>query len=184
MANVQLDIEYTAQRDRLSSALRVIYAIPHLIIVGVLGDVAGVLAVVQWFIILFTGKRNLGLWNLSRNILGWQVRVSAYVGLMYDVYPNFGFEKNLEPVTFGLEFEESANRLTCALRMIWAIPAVIVLMLVGIAGFAVTIVCWFAIVATGTQSRGMFDFLLKVHRYGARTSAYTYLLTDTYPKYE
>ena len=32
--------------------------------------------------------------------------------------------------------------------------------------------------------RGMFDFLVKVHRYGVRTNAYVTLLTDTYPKYE
>jgi hypothetical protein len=30
----------------------------------------------------------------------------------------------------------------------------------------------------------MFDFLLKAHRFGVRTNAYTALLTDTYPKYQ
>ena len=55
---------------------------------------------------------------------------------------------------------------------------------IGIAGFLVTVATWFAIVFTGTQSRGSFDFLLKVHRLGVRTNAYVLLLTDTYPKYE
>ena len=39
-------------------------------------------------------------------------------------------------------------------------------------------------VFTGNQPRGMFDFLVKVERFGARLSAYLYLLTDTYPKFE
>jgi hypothetical protein len=58
------------------------------------------------------------------------------------------------------------------------------LIVVAIAGEVVTIICWFAILFTGQMSQGMFDFLLKVHRFGVRTSAYTSLLTDTYPKYE
>jgi hypothetical protein len=45
-------------------------------------------------------------------------------------------------------------------------------------------VCWVAIIVTGKQPRGMFDFLLKVHRYCTRTNAYTMLLTDTYPAFE
>ena len=168
MAALTFDIEYSEQRDRTSSALRIFYAIPHLIIVGALNYFAQLLAVVQWFIILFTGKRNRGLWNLGRGVLDWQARVITYVGLMYDAYPNFGFEKGAEPVAFGLDFEESADRLTNALRIIWAIPALVIMIGLAIAGQVVTIVSWFAILFTGKHSQGMFDFLMKAHRYGAR----------------
>jgi hypothetical protein len=184
MAAVTFDITYTGERDRLSSALRILYAIPHLIIVSALSYLSGAISVIQWFIILFTGKRNRGMWDISRGILNWQARAYTYVGLMYDTYPNFGFEGTTEPVVFEFEYQEEADRLTSALRILWAIPAIVILMIVGIGGYLVTIVCWFAILFTGTQPRGMFDFLLKVHRMGVRTSAYTGLLTDTYPKYE
>lgn len=185
MAAVTFDIQYTAgPRDRLSNALRVFYAIPHLLIVGALGYLAQALGVIQWFVILFTGKRNRGLWDLARGVLDWQARAYTYVGLMYDAYPNFGFDKRDEPVTFTIEFEESADRLTNGLRLIWAIPALFIMLALAIAGEVVTIICWFAILFTGKQPRGMFDFLLKAHRFGVRTNAYTSLLTDTYPKYE
>jgi hypothetical protein len=185
MATVTFDIEYTAgPRDRLSNALRVFYAIPHLIIVGALGYLAEALGVIQWVIILFTGKRNRGLWDLARGVLDWQARAYTYVGQMYDVYPNFGFEKKDEPVAFAIEYEEVANRLTCALRIIWAIPAIVIMLAVTLAGLVVTVICWFAILFTGEQPRGMFDFLVKAHRFGVRTNAYVSLLTDTYPKYE
>jgi hypothetical protein len=184
MASVRFDIEYTAERDRLSSALRVLYAIPHLVIVGALGYVTSALSVVQWFIILFTGKRHDGIWTMLLGILNWQARAYTYTGLMYDAYPNFGFEPAQEPVSLLAEIDEPANRLTCALRIIWAIPAIIVMMILTLAGLIVTIVSWFAIVITGSQSRGTFDFLLKVHRYSVRTNAYTALITDTYPAYE
>ena len=103
---------------------------------------------------------------------------------MYDTYPNFGFEKRDEPVTFELTYEETANRLTCALRILWIIPAAIIFLLVAIGGVVVTLICWFAILFTGKQPKGMFDFLLKVYRMEARLNAYGQLLTDTYPKFE
>ena len=184
MATVAMNVEYTSPRDRLSNALRIIYAIPHLIITGALGYASGAAALIQWFIIVFTGKRNHGLWAFSRNVLDWQNRVNTYVGMMFDTYPNFGFERLNEPVELSLDWEEPADRLTNGLRMIWAIPALVITAGLSIAGFFVTVACWFSILFTGEQPRGMFDFLLKVHRYSIRTSAYIALLTDTYPKYE
>ena len=184
MSAVSFDITYTTPRNRLTNAFRIIWAIPHLIIVNVLSRLAQVLGLVQWFIVVFTGKRNRGLWDLSRNCLGWEVRAYAYAAMMYDTYPNFGFEKKDEPVEFGLEWDDSVDRLSVALRLIYAIPAVLLMLVVGIGAFFVGIGTWFAILFTGNQPRGMFDFMLKAQRLGARVSAYLYLLTDTYPKFD
>jgi hypothetical protein len=184
MGAVSFDIDYTEPRSRLTNGLRLIWAIPHLLITGLLSRVAQLIAVIQWFIVLFTGRRNAGLWGFTNGIVNWQARATAYAGLMYDAYPNFGFEPGAEPVRYSLDDVEPANRLTNGLRLIWAIPAILLSIVLGIAGFVVTVVCWFAILFTGSQPRGMFDFLLKVHRYGTRTTAYVLLLTDTYPAYE
>ncbi len=184
MAAVAFDIEYTAERDRLSSALRILYALPHLIIANVLQGLQEVLSFVHWWIILFTGKRNAGIWGLSKGVLNWQSRAYTYAGLMYDTYPAFAFEGAQEPVRLGLEMDESANRLTCALRIIWAIPAMIITSLLTIAGMVISIASWFAILFTGSHPRGMFDFLLKVHRYAVRFNAYVALLSDTYPAFD
>jgi hypothetical protein len=183
MAAATLDIGFAGTRDKKTNALRIFYAIPHLICVGALNGFNEALAVIQWVLVLFTGKRNRGIWDLQRGVLDWQVRAYAYVGLMYDTYPNFGFERKAEPVTFGLEYEETANRLTCILRPIWAIPAFIVLVVIGIGAWFVTIVSWFAIVFTGEQSQGRFDFLLRFHRFSINCTAYLTLTIDTYPKF-
>lgn len=184
MAAITFDIGYTQERSKKTTGLRLFYALPHLIITEVLDSLAQVLAVIQWFIVVFTGKRHLALFNLSRGVLDWQARATSYFGLMYDVYPNFGFEKLNEPVQFAAEYEETANRLTTGLRIIWAIPALVITIGLAIAGVVVTIVSWFTILFTGKHPRGQFDFLLKAHRYGVRTQAYMLLLTDTYPKYQ
>lgn len=184
MSQVELDIPYTDPRNRLTVAFRLILAIPHAILERVWQYAAEITAVIQWFICVFTGKRNEGLWRFSENYLGYAARVYSYQGIMYDEYPQFGTDSTGSPVRYSLaEPVEPANRLTIGLRFIWIIPALIIGIGVGIAGAVVGIICWFAILFTGSMPRGMFDFLLQVQRYMLRLLAYGLLLTDTYPSW-
>jgi hypothetical protein len=184
MSAVMYDVKYQEERNRVTTAFRLILAIPHLIVAGLWGYFAELLAVIQWFIILFTGKRNEGIWNLQNSYLGYYSRVLAYVDLLYDEYPPFGEDPNQNWVRYSLQYQESADRLTSALRIIWAIPAILIMFVLSIAGFFVLLVSWFAIVITGKHGRGLFVFLLKVLRFTISTMAYVLLMTDTYPKYE
>ena len=60
----------------------------------------------------------------------------------------------------------------------------IVLTFLGTAAFVCVIISWFAIIFTGRYPRGLFDFVLGVHRWGLRVAAYTWLLiTDKYPPF-
>jgi Domain of unknown function (DUF4389) len=84
-------------RNRLTSALRIILAIPHLLLVGgpgagwggnsssrALGSLAAVVSVIAWFAILFSGKFPRGLWDLSHMCMRWRARAIAYVALLRD----------------------------------------------------------------------------------------------------
>ena len=183
MSEVNYDVRYTEDRNRLTTAFRIILAIPHLIVMGVWGYLAELLAVIQWFVILFTGKRNEGMFKLQNQWLGYASRVIGYYSLMFDPYPPFGTEEGATGVTYGLRYEEPANRLTNGLRFIWAIPAMLILAVLAIGAYVVGIISWFAIVITGKHPRGMFDFMLKVLRFAVQTYAYMFLMTDTYPKF-
>ena len=59
-----------------------------------------------------------------------------------------------------------------------------ILLVLSIALFVVVVISWFAIVITGRQPRGLFDFGLDVLRYTLQTNAYLLLMTDTYPPME
>lgn len=185
MSQVSFDIPYVEARDRGTSAVRIILAIPHLVISNAWRSLTGVLAVIQWFIVLFTGQRNKGLFDFTNLWLAYSARTFSYAGLMFDGFPAFAFTADgaNTPVRYSMEFEESADRLTNGLRIIWAIPAIIIMMALTIAGTVVTIIAWFAVVFTGNMPRGMYDFMLKAHRYAVETNAYVTLMTDTYPKY-
>src|SRR4030042_862664 len=113
---VSFDLEpQTADRNRRTTAFRLILAIPQVLIVGspgsiglgansgtgALGAVASVCAFLAWFAILFTGRYPRGLWDLVKMFMGWRANVLAYVALLRDEYPPFG--SGAYPVTFELD---------------------------------------------------------------------------------
>lgn len=183
MAQIQYDVTYTEPRNRLTNAFRFILAIPHLILSNLWSQASNLCGVIQWFIVLFTGKRSQGLYDFQRQWLGYASRVWSYTAMMYDPYPKFGNDVSGVPTVFNHAYEEPANRLTNGLRLIWAIPALLFSMVLAIGAFFVTLAQWFVILFTGKANRGMWDFVKKVINYGLQTSAYTGLMTDTYPKY-
>ncbi len=184
MATLTYDISYEERRGRLSNAFRLILVLPHLIVVGVWGYLAEVLAFIQWFIIVFTGKRNEALWDLQWAWLAYAGRVNGYANLMFDEYPPFGTSPGTAPVSIELPNEEPASRLTNGLRFVWAIPALLMAILIGIAFVIVVGISWFAIVITGKHPRRLFDFALRALRFILRVNSYVLLMTDTYPRWE
>ena len=105
------------------------------------------------------------------------------IDLLFDEYPAFASEAGPAPVRSEITFEESVNRLTSALRMIWIIPALIIGAVVSFGAAVLLVISWFSIVITGKQSRGMWDFILKVARFTLQLESYGLLMTDTYPKF-
>ena len=78
--------------------LRQIAALPHLIVLGILGIVAFFIwFVVQW-VILFRAVYPRSMFDLSAGIMRWQARVSGYALGLSDRYPPFTFEPSLTAV--------------------------------------------------------------------------------------
>jgi hypothetical protein len=170
-------------RQRVTVFFRYILAYPCMLISMGWGYVNSLFAFLQWWIIVFTGKRNANFWRMQNNWLGYASRVWSYQGLLFDKWPNVGAEPAGEPTTYSFEYEEEANRLTTGFRLLMIIPALIVGIFVLIGLVVVTIVSWFAILFTGTHPQGMFDFQLRVIQYLVRLQAYASLMTDEYPKF-
>lgn len=179
--SVAFDIPYVEERNRGTVAVRLILAIPHMIVVAAWGWFVGIITFVQWFIVLFTGKRNDGIWRMQNDWLGYATRVNTYTGLMFDEYPAFGTDPGGVPVLYEFGYAAEASRLTNALRMFWVIPAAIIMWLYVFAAYFVAIAAWFAIVITGKMPEGMFAFMLKAHRQSIRTQSYGNMMTDIYP---
>ena len=196
-----------AERNRLTTGFRLLLAIPHLMLVGgpiaatlswtwtaedgvrydwagagALGAVAGVVALIAWFAILFTGRDPEGLWNLAAYYLRWRVRAVAYVALLRDEYPPFG--EGAYPAGVELSPPEAPrDRLTVAFRLLLAVPHLLAVWVLGLAWGLATVVAWFAILLTGRYPEGLYRFAVGVLRWNTRVEAYLLLLDDEYPPF-
>ena len=194
-------------RNRLTTAFRLLLALPHLILVGgpiamtatwgyssddgiryewgnggVLGAVAFVVAVIAWFAIIFTGRYPEGLWKLVAYVVRWRVRAIAYMALLRDEYPPFG--EGEYPASIELHQPTSPrDRLSVALRPFLVIPQLVVVAVLGVAWFFTTVFAWFEILFTGRYSEGLYRFGVGVLRWSTRVEAYALLLHDEYPPF-
>ncbi len=114
-----------AEQRRLTVLVRIILAIPHLVVLYVLSIASEVVALICWFAALFTGRLPGGLADFQVGYLRWLTRFSAYLFLLTDVYPPFEFAEAQYPVRLRAE-PGPLNRLAVLFRIILVIPASIV----------------------------------------------------------
>ena len=91
--SVHLQIEYpNAETDlnRILPIFKWLLAIPHYIVLAVLGVLAIVVTILAWLLILLTGRYPQGLFEFVVGVLRWGTRVGAYAFLLVtDRYPPF-----------------------------------------------------------------------------------------------
>jgi hypothetical protein len=183
---VTFEADYAEKRSRLTAFFRLILAIPLAIVLYVYALIAWVVIVIAWFAIVITGHYPKGLYDFVAGFLRFQTRVTAYVALLCDPYPSFGgSEDPAYPVRMQFAGPpERYSRLKTLFRIILAIPILIlryvINLLLEIGAFA----AWVVIVITGKMPRGLFDLMVLANSYTARSDAYIYLLTETYPPFQ
>ncbi|WP_160668804.1 DUF4389 domain-containing protein [Pseudarthrobacter sp. ATCC 49987] len=181
-------------------------AIPHFIVLFFLWFAFGVVTIVAWFAILFTGRYPRSLFNFNVGVLRWSWRVAfySYGALGTDIYPPFTLERTDYPADFDVDYPEKLSRgLVLVKSWLLAIPhLLIVALLTGTAqtwvyrdghwvqvGAGVSLLGLLVLIAgvvllfTGVYSRGLFDFLMGLNRWVYRVGAYVSLMRDEYPPF-
>jgi Domain of unknown function (DUF4389) len=164
-------------------------ALPHLVIAGVLDNLAGILAFISWFIILFTGRLPDSIAGFQCMVLRYEARAYSYLFWLREPYPPFEFEvATADPQTDPVRVETEPqladrNRLTVGLRFIWIIPILLYTAVMAIVGFLAIIVAFFAVLFTGNWPAGLRRFVVNVSRLSVRVRAYGRLLVDDYPPF-
>ena len=177
------DVEYPERLSRGLIFVKWLLAFPHLLILGVLGNLIFLTTAISWFAILFTGRYPRSLFDLAVMYYRWNARATAYVALLRDEYPPFGGGNPVYPVRLEIEYPERLSRLLIFVKWLLAIPHVLILGLLGFVAFLVYVIGWFAILFTGRLPRGLFDFLVGFGRWTVRVDVYVYLMRDEYPPF-
>ena len=187
--------------DRLSTLLRLIYAIPIVIVLvlvggSAFGDASGetgaqvgafggaVLVAPVLLMILFRRKYPRWWFDFNLQLTRFSTRVFSYLALMSDRYPSTDEEQSVHLDLDYPNVKHDLNRWLPLVKWLLAIPHVVVLFFLGIAAVVAVIIAWFAILLTGRYPRGIFDFVEGVLRWALRVEAYAFLLvTDRYPPF-
>ena len=146
-----------ADQRRLTVLVRLILAIPHVVVLWALGIAAEVVALICWFAALFTGRLPDALAEYQVGYLRWATRFYAYLFLLTDEYPPFEFADADYPVRLRAE-PGPLNRLAVLFRIILVIPAWIVSLVLGYGlSFLVMFVTWLIVLITSGASAAAAD---------------------------
>ena len=200
---VRFSVDYPeGPRNRLTALVRIILAIPILLIVALVSGysssgnltidqatsplvVGGVVWSATILMLLFRRKYPRWWFDWNLELQRFSARVGAYTMLLRDEYPSTDEEQSVHLDIPYPAAEKDLNRFLSLVKWLLAIPHYIILTILGIIAFIIiTIIAWFAILILGRYPRGMFDFVVGVSRWGYRVAAYAFLLsTDRYPPF-
>jgi hypothetical protein len=193
-------------RNRLTTAFRIVLAIPHLILVGgvglglaatrgrgdrsslggetgILGGVTWILAIVSWVTIVIGGEHINAIRRFTHFYLRWRVRALAYLMLLEDLYPPFGDGPYPATLTLVDPPPRARNRLTVGFRVFLALPHFFVLVILLFAWWVTAFVGWLAILVSGSYPQALYDFGRGCLQWLVRVEAYMLLLVDEYPPF-
>ncbi|OGN80731.1 MAG: hypothetical protein A3G84_02075 [Chloroflexi bacterium RIFCSPLOWO2_12_FULL_71_12] len=200
----RLRIDYPEQLDRLTTLLRIFWAIPIFVILAIVAGGGGgttvrdgaervrdagpgilfALAFATALMILFRQRYPRWWFDFQLALARFSYRVAAYFALLRDEYPSTEDE---QAVHLDLDYPDvprQLNRWLPLIKWLLAIPHFLVLILLSLFAVVAVIVAWFAILFTGRYPRGLFDYVVGVGRWALRVQAYAiFMLTDRYPPF-
>ncbi len=87
------------------------------------------------------------------------------------------------PVHLDIDHQAEYSRFMPLIKWLLAIPHYVALVVLGVVALLAIVVSFFAVLVTGRYPKGLFDFVVGVHRWGLRVGAYVLLMVDPYPPF-
>jgi hypothetical protein len=178
------EAEYAERRSRLTTFFRLLLALPHYVVLTVGALAAFVAVVAAWFSIVLTGHYPPALYGFVAGFQRYATAVHGYLALLTDAYPPFSFDTDSYPVRLRIPPAQAEyNRLKTALRLLLAIPVMIIVYAMQIVWEVGWVIAWFVILVIGKQPKGLQDMIVLGLSYQQRAYCYFFLLTEDWPPF-
>jgi len=193
---VQLSVVHQQRYSRGLAILGVVWfygryiaLIPVYVVLFVVGIAAFFTAWFMQFAVLFTGRYPPGAHRFLSGFLALTIRSTCWMLGLEDRYP--GFAVGPDPtgsvaleVPHAPRYSRGLDALGCLLFLGRVIALIPVFVVVYVIALVATIVAWFmqfAVLFTGRYPAGAHEFVTGYVRLSARTNAWMFGLTDSYP---
>ena len=170
------------------NVVRWVLAIPHLVVLWILGFVLAVWLFLGWIVILLTGRVPGIVVKLLTEYIQRGARIGAYIGfLMPGGYPPLEpgaptpVDVKIEPTSLEINRLWGIPILGFFVRILVLIPQLIILSILGMVVGLSLIVLWIPILLTGKYPGWAISLYGAMFRYGTRLSAYLLFLPVPYP---
>jgi Domain of unknown function (DUF4389) len=196
---VRLTVGDDLKRSRGTVFFRALLALPFMIWLAVWAIGAFFVVVASWLATLVEGRSPDSLHEFLARFVRYATHVYAYLNLAAEPLPGFDGKRDY-PIDLEIEPPARQSRLTVLFRLVLALPALLLLTVLGGFGssvynllqprggagaFSILTVAaflgWFYAIARGRMPRGLRDLIAYAISYGAQVWAYILLLTDRYP---
>lgn len=190
--------------------VKMFLAIPHFVILAILGIAFVVTTVIAGIAILISGRYPRALFDFNVGVMRWNWRVGFYVyaALGTDKYPPFTLGRTDYPAALEVDYPEQLSRgLVLVKSWLLALPHLIIVgLFLGVfmlypwdasavwqgdthpvGGYSVlnllVVIAGVLLLITGRYPLPLFDFLLGLNRWMYRVFAYVAFMTDQYPPF-
>lgn len=182
---ISVDLEHDVAVERWRPLLNWLLAIPHFVVLYVLGVVINVVVLVAFFPVLLLGRHPRGLFDFQVMYWRYSWRTMSFALGLRGGYPPFDLQtKGQEPdvAVFAAEHPAQLSR-WAVLNWLLALPHYVVLFLLAVAASFVWPIGAIAVLVTGRWPASIHHLLVGLGRWAMRVYGYAYLLTDRYPPF-
>jgi uncharacterized protein DUF4389 len=182
---MSLPVTFEVERPPLFQRAHVFLRIALLIVIGWIGHPWGLLWLGLPVVAAILVSQKGGQRYLDENgatvthVLNWILDLVAYLALLTDELPG----QTEHPVRFQVERSGSPTVGSALLRILYAIPSLIVLAILTFVGAIVWVIAVVAVLVNETYPESLWRFLLGLVRWEAWLLAYLASLVDHYPPF-
>lgn len=181
---VHADAAWQEEYSRFLPLVKWLLAIPHFLVLIVLGIGAMFAILFAAIAILLTRRYPRGLFDYVVGVYRWGWRLGAYLLLISDRYPPFSLADDPDyPARLEIAYPEEVDRWRPFVQWLLAIPFLLIASVLQNLAHLLVLFAFFTILFTKRFPRGMFDLLLVAMRWSVRGNAYAHFMVTRYPPF-